>query len=235
MSRAVATSRSPRRLALCALLVLSSVACSTLPRRGSLQMVPSGEAASAEPWEQVVAEHTRKVEVYEWAVRQVDLRATLVTPRLRTAFMGAQERLHGRVADELKRDLIDLGVPPDEGTSRPLGTRPRAEEEILVYVCFYVADQKNRDLAAGYSIWDTELVRGATRVEPMRIDAMKYSPALEALLPHADRFDEVYALRFPLVDSESGELIFGPGDPPLRLEVRSALGAAVVEWTLRVP
>ncbi|MFZ9889225.1 MAG: hypothetical protein ACO3JL_17155 [Myxococcota bacterium] len=209
--------------------------CTTLPRRGPLQILPPGESAAAPSWEQVVAVHTRKVEVYEWAVRQVDLRATLVTPHLRTAFLAAQGRLHGRVADELKRDLIDLGVPPDEGASRPLATRPGAEEEILLYVCFYVADQKNRDLAAGYSIWDTELVRGDIRVEPSTIESVKYSPALEALLPHADRFDEVYVLRFPLIDRESGKALFGPGEPPLRLEVRSALGAAVVEWTLQVP
>lgn len=235
MNRTVPSWRRAGRLALCALLLSSGVACTPLPRRGPLLMVPLGDRLSAESWEQAVREHTRKVEVYEWAVRQVDLRATLVTPRLRAAFLTAQERLHGRIADELKRDLIDLGVPPDEGASRPLGTRPRAEEEILVYVCFYVADQRNRDLAAGYSIWDTELVRGATRVQPTRIDAMKYSPALEALLPHADRFDEVYALRFPLVHRESGNVVFGPGEPPLRLEVRSALGAAVVDWTLQVP
>jgi hypothetical protein len=168
-------------------------------------------------------------------VRRADLRATLVTPRLRTAFIAANPRLHGRVADDVANDLLRLGAPPDEGVDAAMRSGPESEEQVIVYVCFFVADQKNRDLAAGYTIWDTALVRGDARVEPLSIEPMKYSPAVAALLPHADRFDEIYVVRFPLVDARTGTSFTAPGEEPLRLEIKSAIGDAVVSWTPKAP
>lgn len=227
MSRA---SKNTRTLLVVMLLSLAS-GCATPQQTGALEIAEPVPRDGGELWEEVVREHTRKVEVYEWAIRQVDLRATLVTPRLRTAFIAAEERLHGSVAEEVEDDLLRLGAPPDEGVDAPMQSGPRAEDEVILYVCFYVADQKNRDLAAGYTIWDTELVRGAARVEPLSIEPMKYSPALAALLPHADRFDEIYAMRFPLVDARTGVAMTAPGPEPLRLEVKSAIANAIVSWT----
>lgn len=218
-----------------ALASLLASACASLPQKGPIDIATAVPPEDGSRWEAVVREHTRKVESYEWAVRWVDLRATLVTPRLRTAFIAAEPRLHGRVTDEFKHDLLRLGAPPDEGVDAPIQSGPRAEEEVIIYVCFYVADQKNRDLAAGYTIWDTTLVRGRAKVTPIAIETLKYSPALAALLPHADRFDEIYAMRFPLVDAETGTSMIAPGDEPLRLEIRSALADAVVSWTPVAP
>jgi hypothetical protein len=217
------------------LLVSFASGCATLSDRGALDMATPVAQSESGRWESVVREHTRKVEVFEWAVRWVDLRATLVTPRLRTAFIAAEPRLHGRVAHEFKNDLLRLGAPPDEGVDSPILSRPHAEEEVIIYVCFYVADQKHRDLGAGYTIWDTTLVRGDAKVVPTAIETLKYSPALEALLPHADRFDEIYVMRFPLVDAATGTAMLSPGGEPLRLEIRSALADAVVSWTLEAP
>lgn len=229
--------RSHRRLSLPVALTLALVgsACASLPQTGALDIATPVPREEGERWEAVVHEHTRKVEVYEWAVRQVDLRATLVTPRLRTAFIAADTRLHGRAADDVEDDLLRLGAPPDEGVDAPIQSAPEAEEQVIVYVCFYVADQKNRDLAAGYTIWDTALVRGDARVRPLRIEPMKYSPAVAALLPHADRFDEIYVMRFPLVDAKTGTALTAPGEEPLRLEVKSAIGDAIVSWTPTAP
>lgn len=205
--------------------------CGTLHQTGALEIAQPVPQDAGEGWEQVVSEHTRKVEVYRWAIRTIDLRATLVTPRLRTAFIAAEDRLHGDAADQMRQDLVNLGAPPDEGVDAPMLSGPGAEQEVIVYAAFYVADQKNRDLAAGYSIWDTTLVRGAATVEPISIETLKYSPSLVALLPHVDRFDEIYAIRFPMTDARTGTAMMAPGDEPLRLEVRSAIGNAIVSWT----
>ena len=212
------------------LVLLCSVAasCLTFPA-GRLDMsTPAGD----ERWETVVRQHTRQVEVYDWAAREVDLRATLVTPRLRTAFIGAREQLHGRAAHDTSDDLLKLGAPPDEGVDAPIKAKPDAEEQVIVYVCFFVANRPFRDLAASYTVWDTHLVRGDARVEPLSMTQEPFSPAVEALLPHADRFDDVYIMRFPLVDPKTGTAMMSPGEEPLRLELKSALGYAVTSWTL---
>lgn len=228
--------RHTRRLTLLAALSFLVVSgCVSLPQTGALDIATPVPRDEGDRWEEVVREHTRQVEVYDWAVRRADLRATLVTPRLRTAFIAANPRLHGRVADEVEYDLLHLGAPPDEGVDAPLASRPGAEQQVIVYVCFFVEDQKNRDLAAGYTIWDTALVRGDAKVEPLVIEPMKYSPAVAALLPHADRFDEIYVVRFPLVDAATGTAMTAPGAEPLRLEIRSAIADAVVSWTLEAP
>ncbi len=213
------------------LAALSPLGCLGLHQAGPLEIAEPVPRDAGERWEEVVRQHTRKVEVYEWAVRQVDLRATLVTPRLRTAFIAADARLHGSVAHDVEDDLLRLGARPDEGVDAPMLSGPGAEEQVIVYVCFYVADQSNRDLAASYTIWDTHLARGDARVKPLAIEPMKHSPALAALLPHADRFDEIYAVRFPLIDARTGTSMMAPGSEPLRLEIQSALGDAIVSWT----
>lgn len=226
---------SPLSLLVAVAVASLGSACASLPQTGTLDIATPVPRDEGERWEEVVHQHTRKVEVYEWAVRQVDLRATLVTPRLRTAFIAADPRLHGRAADDVEDDLLRLGAPPDEGVDAPMQASAEAEEQVILYVCFYVADQKNRDLAASYTIWDTSLVRGEARVKPLAIEPMKYSPAVAALLPHADRFDEIYVMRFPLVDARTGTAMTAPGEEPLRLEVKSAIGDAIVSWTPVVP
>lgn len=106
-----------------------------------------------------------------------------------------------------------------------------AEEQVLVYAALFVRETRFRDLGTSTTIWDVQLVRGDTRVSAIAYEPLRFSPALEELLPYVDRFDEVYLLRFPLV-ARDGTPLLSPGDPPLRLEVRSALGDLVAEWTL---
>jgi hypothetical protein len=57
------------------------------------------------------------------------------------------------------------------------------------------------------------------------------SPAVADIFPFVDRYDDLYLIRFPLVDLQ-GHSFLSPGGEPLRLEVKSALADAVVEWTL---
>jgi hypothetical protein len=222
---------APRLLLFAALLLLLGAGCTTMTRTGALEIAEPVPKEASHAWEHVVREHTRQVEVYFWAVREVDLRATLVTPRLRTAFIAAQERLHGRAAHAFAADLLRLGAPPDEGVDAPMLSRPTAEEEVIVYLAFYARDRANRDLAAGYSIWDVELVRGNARVRPLSMRQEAFSPALRALLPHIDTFDDVYVARFPLVDAATGTPMLAGDGAPLRLEVKSAIGYAIVEWS----
>lgn len=190
------------------------------------------DAAADGTWAAVLREHTRRDEVFDWTERQVDLRATLVTPRLRQAFLRERARFHGRLASDLHMDLVALGQPPDEGPDAPTQTRPRSEEEVIVYVAFYASQLAHRDLAASYGIWDVRLVRGDAQAAPLSIEQTRYSPAVKAVFPHADRFDEIYILRFPMMDRARGIPFLSPGDPPLELHVASALAQASVSWTL---
>jgi len=217
----------PPRAALVALLFcLLAPACGT-PSSGRARL-----AAQPEGWREVVAESTRRVEPYHWTFRAADLRATLFTPRARAAFIAEREKFHGRFTRDVAAELVALGAAPDEGVDAPMKAKPDGEEQVLVLASLYVSDQKNRELQIRQTIWDTELVRGSARVKPLAIEPIRITPAVTALFPFVDRFDEVYLLRFPLVDAASGQPLLSAGGPPLRLEVRSAIADCVLEWTL---
>lgn len=207
-------------------------AASCVTSTGPVPLTDTTSVDDSGRWPEILREHTRRAEVFDWTVRQIDLRATLVTPRLRSAFIAARPGFHGRVASDMAMDLLALGRPPDEGVDAPVETRPRAEEQVILYVCLYVTEAVHRDIAASYSIWDVKLARGDAEVAPLAIEQEKYSPALKEILPHADRFDEIYVVRFPLVDAKTGTALLSPGGDPLELKVESALGRAAVSWVL---
>jgi hypothetical protein len=196
----------------------------------SIAAAPEPARDAGKAWQEIVREHSRRVEVYDWAVRQADLRATLVTPRLRRAFLLAREGFQGKFSQETARDLVALGSA-DEGVDAAMRPGPEAEQQILVFVAMYVTDRANRDIAASYTIWETRLVRGSASVAPLAMDTIRNTPAVMDVFPYVDRFDDLYLLRFPLTDLE-GRSFMTPGGEPLRLEVKSALAEAVVEWTL---
>ena len=209
----------------------SGLGCATaFPREGVVTMAPP---ALPSTWETELAQATRRVEPYDWAHRVADLRATLITPRLRKTFLDERERFHGRFADETQRELIGLGTADEGVDAEKTLSKPESEEQVLVFVAMYAADQKNRDLSASYSIWDVVLSRGDKKVRPLSVENVRASPAVEEVFPYIDRFDDLYLFRFPLVDAATGTELFGPGPEPLRLEVRSALADAVVSWSLQ--
>ena len=212
-------------------LVCAVPACTSLglSSTGPVHLAPLSES-SDDSWKKTLTESTRRVEVYEAGVRQADLRATLVTPRLRRAFLASRAGFHGRFSQEAERDLIALGNP-DEGVDEKMKSKPDAEEQVLVFVAMYVSDQKDRDLAASYTIWDSQLVRGDARAAPIKMETLRLSPAVSAMFPYVDRFDDVYLMRFPLMDVQ-GHPFLSSGGAPLRLEVKSVLANATVEWTL---
>lgn len=208
---------------LSAALGLLALSCSTLPSAGSVSAAPATSPAEG-AWAGVLAEHTRQAESFDWMVRQADLRATLVTPRLRKAFLDARDSFHGKLAAEFQTELVGMGEP-DEGVDAPMKAGPDAEADIVVLVALYVTDQKNRDISASYTIWDTTLVVGGQRLKARKMETLKNSPAAAEVFPFIDRFDDLYLLRFP------GPLPAGGGT--LRLELGSALASPAVEWTLR--
>jgi hypothetical protein len=202
----------------------------TIPQTGGVTLPPSTSPAA---WDVELKEATRRVEPYDWFMRQADLRATLITPRLRKAFLDEREHFHGRFADETQRELIGLGTADEGVDAKKTLSKPESEEQVLVFVAMYAADQKNRDLSASYTIWDTALVRGDKRVKPVSIENVRASPAVREVFPYIDRFDDLYLFRFPLVEASSGTALFGPGPQELHLEVKSALAECVVSWTLQ--
>ena len=209
--------------------------CACGSAKGPVKMTEAATSAGA--WERVVAEHTRQRRVFnleDVSYMQMDLRATLVTPRLRSAFAQARPRLHGAVAEKFDDVLIEMGAPPDEGMdAERVLTRPLDEERVLVVVSVYVAHEDGANFDhARYSIWDLNLERGDAKVAPEDIERIRYSAALQGLLPHADRYDETYLLRFPLVDTSSGTPLLSPGGEPLRFTVKSGVASATLEWQL---
>ena len=121
---------------------------------------------------------------------------------------------------------------PDEGVDATALSGPPGEGELLVFVAFYASDQKNRDLAVSGSIWDVRLTRGTTRVKPLKIERVRQSPAVVDVFPWVDRYDDLYLLRFAIVDAATSTAMMTTGEPPLVLEVDSAIARTSVRWTL---
>lgn len=214
------------KLSAAALFVAAALSCTTSKGAVSLN-TPDNPS-----WSEEVKSHTRRAQTYNIPDLVAEIDATLVTPRLRSAFIHDREKFHGRVANELEMELLAMGRRPDEGMDRPVLTHAASEEQVLVIVTFFVADQRYRDLAASYSVWDTTLVRGKASVKPLRVEELRNDVSTAALFPHTDRFDKVYLLRFPLVDLKTGAPMLSPGGDPLSLQVHSALGDLDAEWTL---
>ena len=204
--------------------------CASLPREGELP-VAAGVDGSTDGWRVESARATRRFEPYDWANRLADLRATLITPRLRKAFIDDRADFHGRFAADASRDFVAFGNA-DEGVDATALSGPPGEGELLVFVAFYASDQKNRDLAVSGSIWDVTLNRGTTRVKPLKIERVRQSPAVVGVFAWIDRYDDLYMLHFPIVDAPTSTAMMTTGEPPLVLEVDSAIARTSVRWTL---
>jgi hypothetical protein len=200
--------------------------CATVPAAGPAHLAP---ATTTTTWEAARDEATRRVEVYDVLDRQADLRATLLTPRVRKAFLDERARFHGAFAAAAQRDWVAMGTA-DEGVDATPQKGPQGEDEVLVFVAFYASDPKTRSLATRTSIWDVALVHDSLRVRPSRIEELSVSPAVVEVFPYVDRFDDVYLLHFPLVDAATGATPLRAGE--LALEVTSARAACVVRWAL---
>jgi hypothetical protein len=206
---------------------LCLVSCAGPRGSGSVSIAPV-EGLS---WQRALHESTRRAQPYDGAIRQADVRATLITPRVRKAFLDARSEFQGSFADQSARELIAFGEP-DPGVDIESRPAPESEQQMVFFVAMYVADQKNRDISAGYTIWDTTLTRGDALVLPLRIEAVRGSPSVKDIFPYVDRFDDLYLLRFPLTGG-AGQPFLSPGGEPLRLRIQSALADAVLEWTLQ--
>jgi hypothetical protein len=225
----VAAAKLPICTLACALTtaLLTTAGCFGPRSEGPVKLTPQSESTE---WSNTLAEHTRRAEPYRWAMRQADMRATLVTPRLRAAYVRHRSEFHGQFAEKTERELVAMGEA-DEGVDAAMKPGPDAEQQVVVFVAMYVADQKNRDIAASYTIWDTQLARGDAVVKPLKIETVRSSPAVSAIFPYVDRFDDLYLVRFPLVDAQGVPLV-SPGGEPLELQVKSALADARVAWSL---
>lgn len=222
-----------KRLQILAATALLSTSCATpYAVEGPVAMAPPADTAPTLSWSTEVFAASRRSEPYDWFMRQADLRATLVTPRLRKAFLDERATFHGKFADKTHEELVGLGTADEGVDAAKTLSGPAGEEQVLVFVAMYVADQKNRDLSASYTIWDTTLSRGGQQVHPIAVENVRMSPAVQEVFPYIDRFDDLYLFRFPLVDAKTGTSVFGESTEPLRLEVKSALADCVVSWNL---
>lgn len=222
--------RAARSLSWVLALAATHVVVGCQKASGPVNMVSPVSAPSA--WDTVLKEHTRRSQSYVIPSLEVDLRATLVTPRLRSAYIAARERFHGRIGEDLEDELAALGKKPDEGVDGKMLSGPDAEQHVLVFVAIFVRDQRYRDLSVSSSIWDVALARGAARVAPSSVDRVRVDPGLQGVFPFVDRFDQAYLVRFPLVDAATGTAMLSPGGDPVTLTVASALGKTQAGWTL---
>lgn len=210
-----------------------SLSCAGGPNKSGTTAIAPREKTT---WRATFDAHTRRDQSWSWAVRQADVRATLITPALRKAFLDARSEFQGRFADETERELIALGEP-DPGVDVESRPKPESEEQVIFFIAMYVTDQKNRDIGASYSIWNTTLHRGGAGgaagagTRPLKIETVKASPAVMDIFPTADRFDDLYLVRFPLTDS-AGKPFMMPGGEPLILRIESALAKLEMQWTL---
>jgi hypothetical protein len=219
--------RSVVRCSLLALLALLT-SCATLSSTGDAALAANADGSTA-GFESEARAATRRSEPYDGAVRLADLRATLLTPRVRKAFVDARAQFHGAFAADFARDVVAMGNA-DEGVDATTLARPPGEGEVLVFVALYASDQKNRDLAVSSSTWDVRLVRGTTPVKPLAIERVRRSPAVAAVFPWVDRFDDLYLLHFPIVDPSTSTTVLAAGE--LRLDVSSAQASCAVSWSL---
>lgn len=206
----------------------TGIATGQARQSGSVSIAPGG--AEKSDWRSLVASHTRRDEAYDYAVRQADVRATLITPALRKAFIDARVEFQGKFAEQTERELVAMGEP-DPGVDVESRPQPESEQQVLFFVAMYVTDQKNRDIGASYTIWNTTLARGTAAVRPIKIESIKHSPAVTDIFPFADRFDDLYLVRFPLTDA-AGKPFLMPGADPIALRIESALAALEMQWTL---
>jgi hypothetical protein len=218
----------PARVLSLLVLALLGASCTTLSSTGDVQLATNTDGSDA-GFAAEARNATRRSEPYDGAVRLADLRATLLTPRVRKAFIDARGDFHGAFADDLARDVVAMGNA-DEGVDAPTRSGPPGDGDVLVFVAMYASDQKNRDLAVSTSTWDVRLVRGAVTVKPLAIERVRRSPAVTAVFPWVDRFDDLYLLRFPIVDPSTSTTVLAPGE--LRLDVSSAQATCAVSWTL---
>lgn len=217
-----------KRIALAAALACAS--CSH--DAGTAKIAGAEDVVGLDDWHDVVDEHLRRDEAYDWFLRTADLRAVIVTPRLRQAYAKVRTEFEGRFADEMEQELLHLGKKPDEGVDAPMVSGPKTEEEVLVFVAMYVTDRVNRDLSASYGVWDTELVKGDARVRAAKFESVKESPAVIDLFPFLRKADDLYLVRFPLVDPKTGTSFLDPRGPPVELRVTSAIADCIVAWDL---
>jgi hypothetical protein len=199
---------------------------------GVAKIAGAEDVATLDDWHEVVEEHLRRDETYDWLLRTADLRAVILTPRMRQAYAKVRTEFEGRFAEEMEQELLHLGKKPDEGVDAPMVSGPKGEEEVLIFVAMYVTDRVNRDLSASYGVWDTELVKGDARVAAAKFESVKESPAVLDLFPFLKKADDLYLVRFPLVDPKTGTSFLDPRGPPLELQVTSAIASCVVSWDL---
>lgn len=218
------------RSVVCGALLASTLltSCATWSSTGEATLATNADGSTADFLDEARAA-TRRSEPYDGAVRLADLRATLLTPRVRKAFVDDRERFHGAFAADFARDIVAMGNA-DEGVDAATLGRPPGEGEVLVFVALYASDQKHRDLAVSSSTWDVRLMRGGTAVKPLAIERVRQSPAVMAVFPWVDRFDDLYLLRFPIVDPATSTAVLAPG--VLRLDVSSAQASCAVSWDL---
>ncbi len=217
------------RAAIIGALLAAATACEH--GEGATKIAAQAPVKDEGGWRDVVAEHTRRDVAYDWLIRTADLRATIVTPALRSAYIGAREVFEGRFAKDMEMELVSMGQKPDEGVDAPMVSGPRGEEEVLVFVAMYVTDHVNRDLNAGYSIWDKELVKGDAVAKPLKIETVKLSPTVVEMFPYVDTYDDLYLMHFPLVDPKTGTSFLTTDGPPVELRVTSAIADCAVSWT----
>jgi hypothetical protein len=161
---------------------------------------------------------TRQEEIYQGFDVRLFLHATYHAPAFRRAFAIAFPDIYGHGGEITRRELVDLSG--------------NIENYHTFFVSAYTPEKKWNDFEQEDSIWRFSLIGdGSVEVGPEEIVLIKIDENIKTVFPYIDRFDQVYLIRFPMVD-ELGQTVVGPSTEKFQIKIVSALGQAHLTWEL---
>jgi len=214
-------------------------ACKSAP---PVQLHQRSASPVADDYEKILAENTRRAQVYDFMENKVDLRATYHSPAFKQAFSTARSGFYGRSAEHIenvlmgrepKRDPIQDFSKVLEPFQDPDKRELKANEVETFFVAFYSTDQNYRSLDADDSIWDTKLfVDGGEAHIPVKIKQLRRDPSLDQIYPYLAKLDQIYLMSFRAQD-EAGRDLFPAGIKGFTLQVVSKLADAKLVWKVK--
>jgi hypothetical protein len=188
--------------------------CSSVESR-SFPLTPTGNI-TADDYEDVLEQWTRRDEVYDKLYSVAFLHATYHSPAFRRAFLVRHPNVYG---------------PGSEEASRLMLTRPEAENFHEFFVSVSTSNPKWNDLNRDDSIWQVTLTSDGGEPVDADVARVKTTANLRAIYPYITPYAKTYAVRFPR-STFTGQPVLTPKTKALELHVKSALGEASLVWRI---
>ena len=174
---------------------------------------------TAQDYEEVLERWTRTDRVYDKLHSVIFADATFHSPEFRRAFLLRHQDIYGRGSEEAERLML---------------TSEGADEQLEFFLSAWTPDMKWNDLDDEESIWRVTLEDVRPGSEPVdgKVERIKTTANLRVIYPYITDFARTYAVRFPRATG-SGDPVISSASDGFVLRIRSGLGQAALEWTLR--